>query len=407
MRLRATTAGLIIGAVTALLITHGPDPSPATVTRPDQVDTNAPTTNPPQSPSQRHEPTNGHAESCVSVAVNSLDPAGLAKQVFLVGASAAAGRSGLAAQQGLGGFLLTGRGSAGVAATARFTGTLMDDPPRIKPLIAVDQEGGAVQALSGPGFSRIPAAETQGTWPADELRASAGQWGSELAKAGVSIDLAPVVDLVPADRLTTNKPIGAVHRQLGSDPGSVVTAAKAISAGLRSAGIGVVYKHFPGLGMVAGNTDYSREVTDSTTQPGSESVDVYRQLLSEGGASVMISTAFYAKLDARQPAAFSKAVVTQLLREDLKFDGVVISDDLADARQVQDVPVRDRAVRFLSAGGDLVIATNPQAADAMYAQVMATATADHAFALRLRESAQRVLTLKASLHLLDCRAFTG
>jgi beta-N-acetylhexosaminidase len=97
----------------------------------------------------------------------------------------------------------------------------------------------------------------------------------------------------------------------------------------------------------------------------------------------------------------------RLLREDLKFDGVVISDDLANARQVQDVPVRDRAVRFLSAGGDLVITTNPQAADAMYAQVIATATAEGPFALRLRESTQRVLALNASLGLLDCRAFTG
>jgi beta-N-acetylhexosaminidase len=363
----------------------------------------------PWFPSWRHELLGGNAESCAAAAAKSLDDTALVKQLFMVGTSAAAGRSGLAAQPGVGGFLLTGRSSAGVSATAKFTSALSAGMPdsRIKPIVAVDQEGGAVQALTGTGFSRIPAAEVQGTWSAGRLRDSAEKWGSELASAGVSVNLAPVVDLVAADRLKVNMPIGVFHRQLATDPAGVVSSAKAITAGMTSGGLGVVYKHFPGLGAVVENTDYSRRVTDPTTDAASESVNIYRQLLPASGASVMLSTAVYSKLDPNDLAAFSRIVVQRLLREDLHFGGVVISDDLADADQVENVPVKDRAVRLLSAGADLVTAADPRIAAAMFLGVVAAADADANLSAHVRESALRVLTLKASLGLLDCQALTG
>jgi beta-N-acetylhexosaminidase len=359
---------------------------------------------PGQRPPWHHELLGGNAESCASAAAHTLDLSALAWQLFLIGTPSAAKQVALSAPQA-GGFLLTGRSSAGVSGIARVTAALSNGgPAHVKPLLAVDQEGGSVQALRGPGFSRIPPATVQGSWPADGLRAAAQRWGSELAQAGISLDLGPVVDVVPPGRVETNAPIGALNRQLGSDAPTIVTAAKSITAGLRNAGVGVVYKHFPGLGMVSGNTDYRQGVVDSVTGADSPSVAVYRQALPASGASVMISTAVYSRLDRQQPAAFSRTVITQLLRSELGFGGVVISDDLANADQVRDVPVPDRAMRFLSAGGDLVIAADPRLGKAMYQQVAAAAARDPGFAGRVRESAIRVLALKASLGLVDCRA---
>ncbi|MET8848672.1 glycoside hydrolase family 3 N-terminal domain-containing protein [Amycolatopsis sp. NPDC004625] len=405
MRYRSFAALVFVAGVAALVAArptnHGQEPPPRSGT-PDAT-TTAPAAA-GQRPPWHHELLGGNAESCASAAARTLDPPALAWQLFLVGTPLGAKPPALPAP-GAGGFLLTGRSSAGVDEVARSTAVLSNGgPAHIRPLVAVDQEGGSVQALRGPGFSRIPPATVQGGRPGDDLRAAAQRWGTELARAGVSLDLGPVVDVVPADRAKANAPIGALNRQLGADVPTVVAAAKSITSGLRGAGIGVVYKHFPGLGTVTANTDFRPGVVDPGTGADSPSVDVYRQALPASGASVMISTAVYSRLD-RQPAAFSRTVVTRLLRSELAFGGVVISDDLANADQVRDVPAPDRAMRFLSAGGDLVIAADPRIGQAMYQQVAATAAKDPRFAEQVRASAVRVLTLKASLGLVDCRVW--
>ncbi|MEV4054291.1 glycoside hydrolase family 3 N-terminal domain-containing protein [Amycolatopsis sp. NPDC049688] len=404
MRSRSFAVLVFVAGVAALVVArpanHGQDP-PAR--------SGAPAATAPAAPAQRppwhHELPGGNAESCASAAARTLDPPTLAWQLFLIGTPAGVPQP---AAPGAGGFLLTGRSSAGVDAIARSTAALSGgSPAHIRPLVAVDQEGGSVQALRGPGFSRIPPATVQGGWPADGLRAAARRWGTELARAGVSLDLGPVVDVVPAGRAQANAPIGALNRQLGSDVPTVVAAAKSITSGLRDAGIGVVYKHFPGLGTVSANTDFRPGVVDPGTGADSPSVDVYRQALPASGASVMVSTAVYSRLDRQQPAAFSATVVGRLLRSEIAFGGVVLSDDLANADQVRSVPAPDRAMRFLSAGGDLVIAADPRIGKAMYQQVAAAAAKDPRFAAQVRTSALRVLALKASLGLVDCRAFAG
>ncbi|MFF1608257.1 glycoside hydrolase family 3 N-terminal domain-containing protein [Amycolatopsis sp. NPDC058278] len=405
MRYRSIAALAFVVGVAALVAArptnHGQEP-PVQSGRPDVTATSPAAAG--QRPPWHHELLGGNAEYCASAAARTLDLPTLTWQLFLIGTPLGAKQPAMP-EPGAGGFLLTGRSSAGVNEIARSTAALSDgSPTHIRPLVAVDQEGGSVQALRGPGFSLIPPATVQGSWPGGDLRAAARRWGTELAQAGVSLDLGPVVDVVPADRAKANAPIGALNRQLGSDVPTIVTAAKAISSGLRSAGVGVVYKHFPGLGMVSANTDYRPDVVDPVTGTDSPSVEVYRQALSASDASVMVSTAVYSRLDRQQPAAFSKPVVTRLLRSELTFGGVVISDDLANANQVCGVPAPDRAMRFLSAGGDLVIAADPRIGKAMHQQVALTAAEDPRFAEQVRASALRVLALKASLGLIDCRA---
>jgi beta-N-acetylhexosaminidase len=114
----------------------------------------------------------------------------------------------------------------------------------------------------------------------------------------------------------------------------------------------------------------------------------------------MISTAAYARIDPGVPAAFSPRIVTGLLRGRLGFRGVVISDDLGQAAQVADVSIGQRAVRFVQAGGDIVLTVNATQAAAMTSALLARAKRDPAFRQLVDFAALRVLREKAALGLL-------
>lgn len=311
----------------------------------------------------------------------------------------------LVSQRHVGNVFLHGRSSAGVTAvravvddvTSLATAATTHGTPM---LVAVDQEGGRVQSLTGPGFSTIPSAAQQATLAPDELRARARQWGDELAAAGVSLDLAPVMDLVPASSAAANPPIGALDRGYGATAASVTSHAGAFLEGMRAAGVGVSIKHFPGLGRVTANPDATAGVTDTLTSADDESVGVFRSGIAAGADTVLMSTAVYSLLDPSAPAAFSPAVVTGLLRGTLGFDGVVITDDLSGAEQVAAWSPGDRAIDAIAAGCDLVLfSKEPQVAPAAVEAVVARASSDPAFAARVDESARRVLALKAALEL--------
>lgn len=306
----------------------------------------------------------------------------------------------------VGNAMLTGRSSAGVAATARVSASLQrratDDATAAVPLlIATDQEGGAVQVLSGSGLSDIPAALTQGGWSAGLLQSRARTWAGQLRAAGVRVDLAPVADTVPAGTASSNPPIGRFDRQFGSDTGAVAEDVVAFVRGMGQAGVVTTPKHFPGLGRVRGNTDTTAGVTDDVTTRTSSYLDPWKRAIGAGAQVVMVSTAIYSRLDPGRPAAFSRPVVTGLLRDDLGFDGVVISDDLGRAAQVQRWSPGSRAVQMIQAGGDLVLTVDPSQAAPMVQALLAQARADAAFRAQVRTSALRVLRLKASLGLLS------
>jgi beta-N-acetylhexosaminidase len=117
----------------------------------------------------------------------------------------------------------------------------------------------------------------------------------------------------------------------------------------------------------------------------------------------MMSTARYTRLDAARPAAFSPYVIETLLRRDLGFRGVVVSDDLANARQVARWPYGERAVRFIGAGGNLVLTVNPATLPAMYDAVLTRARRDAWFRGKVTASALKVLQAKQGQHLLGRR----
>ena len=264
-------------------------------------------------------------------------------------------------------------------------------------LVATDQEGGAVQVLQGPGFSRMPSALDQSAMSEADLESSATGWGRQLASVGVNLNLAPVMDLVDGDP-AANPPIGKWGREYGSGVDQVVAHANAFSRGMRNAGVAVAVKHFPGLGRVTGNTDTTSGVTDTVTTRDDASVGVFARGIEDGAEMVMMSTAVYERIDPDAPAAFSSVVVGDLLRGDLGFDGVVITDDVSAAAQVQAWTPGERAVRAIGAGCDIVLvsAAPEQTAD-MVDAVVARARQDPAFAEKVRAAATRVLSLKSSL----------
>jgi beta-N-acetylhexosaminidase len=302
--------------------------------------------------------------------------------------------------------ILLGNSTAGSAATKQVVGAVRDAtrrPEGVRTLLAADQEGGLVQRLQGRGFADIPSAARQASLSDAQLTADATRWGRQLEEAGINANLAPVADVVPADLGDRNAPIGRLDRGYGSAPRTVAAKATAFVEGMDRAGIATAAKHFPGLGRVRGNTDYARRVVDSQTTRRDPALAPFAATVEAGVDMVMVSSAFYARIDPDRRAAHSPVVIGQMLRGDLGFTGAVISDDLA-AAAMEDLPPAERALRFVGAGGDLLIVGDPRLARAMAEALRRRAANDDAFAERVGQSATRVVSLKARRGLASCAA---
>ena len=305
----------------------------------------------------------------------------------------------------VGNIFIAGRTTAGSQATQKvissFTSKVGPATTHATPmLVATDQEGGEVQVLAGSGFSDIPSALDQSAQPRDQLVASARTWGKELADVGVNMNLAPVADLVDIARPASNEPIGRWGREYGHDAATVSSQAGAFAEGMQASKVIPTYKHFPGLGRVKDNTDTSAGVVDSTTTRSADTAVsvIFGAAIAAGAPVIMVSSATYSLIDPSAPAVFSSTIVTDMLRREMGFSGVVITDDVSAAVQVQDVSAGDRAVRAIRAGCDIVLASaDPTVAADMVKALIATARSDPAFAARVDESATRVLNLKKSL----------
>ena len=298
--------------------------------------------------------------------------------------------------------VLLGNSTAGAAAIT----TVVDDvaalgTAAVPVLVAVDQEGGRVQRLKGPGFSDIPAAVDQATLPEGGLRDAALGWGEELAAVGIHYNLAPVADVVPEGKASSNAPIGALKRNYGNDRERTARGVTEFVEGMTEAGLATSLKHFPGLGKVTENTDFGA-AKDTDVVPGDEDWSVFTAGIAAGASSVMVSSGVFENLDPKNEGVFSSVIVTDFLRGELGFDKVVIADDLGAAVAVKDIPAAERGTRFIRAGGDLAINADPGLLGGMVADTLSAAETDAAFAAQVAESAARVLGMKASVGLLEC-----
>lgn len=305
----------------------------------------------------------------------------------------------------VGGIFLAGRSTASAASLRQAIGQLQDASRQAAGLalqIGIDQEGGQVQTLKGADFPAIPSALSQGRLDRGTLSDRTGEWATRLKGIGVTIDLAPVADVVPADVGKANPPIGGFDRQYGSTPDPVAADVATVVTAVQGAGVLTTLKHFPGLGRVRVNTDTSTGARDDLTTAGDPSLKPFSSGIAAGSAAVMISSATYPKLDAANVAAFSAPIVTDLLRGRLGFTGLVLSDDLGAAVAVGSVPVGQRAVRFVQAGGDMVLSVRPTDAGPMSEALVAAAKANPSFAARISESATRVVQSKIRAGLAGC-----
>ena len=330
-------------------------------------------------------------------------------QLFLVGVASDAATSNVVAavdDYHFGSVLLTqtsapvstlATDTAGIQAlaTAQATGG-------VRFLVAANQEGGEIQQLSGSGFSTMPSELVQGQLPLAAERTDAEQWGSELKAAGVNLDLAPVMDVVPQATASTNAPIGELDREFGYDPVTNGTHGAAFIEGMAQAGVAATAKHFPGLGRVAGNTDFTSGVTDTVTTPDDPYLGSFQDAINAGVPFVMIALALYTKIDPAHFAVFSPTVIQTILRQRMGFTGVVVSDDLGEAAQVQDMTDGQRAVDFLNAGGDLITSQVIPPAEAMATTVLADANSSASFRGEVTAAVMKILAAKQALGLLSC-----
>jgi len=310
------------------------------------------------------------------------------------------------ARQHVGSVILTGRSHAGATATRAVTRRLQAAATTaatggVPLVVSADQEGGNVQVLQGPGFSRMPTALTQGGWTPAALKHSSSVWGRQLAGAGVNLNLAPVMDTVPsAAAARTNPPIGYYRREFGYTPATVASHGTAFIAGMASSRVATAVKHFPGLGRVRANTDTSAGVTDTVTTAHDAYLAPFAAGVRAGTLFLMPSTAYYSRIDPRHPAAFSATVLQGLVRRQLGFRGVIVSDDLGSAKQVARWTPGQRATSFIGAGGDMVLTVDASVIPAMVQAVTARMAISPAFARKVDAAALRVLTAKQRMGLL-------
>jgi beta-N-acetylhexosaminidase len=360
-------------------------------------------------PASTLSPAPSATASCAQRVFSSMTEAQRVGQLFLVGVPSDAATSQVVAavdDYHFGSVLLAetsasvstlASGTAGIQALATKQAT-----GGVRFLVAANQEGGEIQQLSGSGFSAMPSELVQGQSSLSAERTSAAQWGSELKAAGVNLDLAPVMDVVPQATASSNAPIGQLDREFGYDPVTNGTHGVAFIEGMAQAGVATTAKHFPGLGRVAGNTDFTSGVTDTVTTPDDPNLGSFKDAVNAGVPFVMIALALYTQIDPAHFAVFSPTVIQTMLRQRMGFSGVVMSDDLGEAAQVQDMSDGARAVDFINAGGDLITSQVIAPAESMAAAVLADANSSASFRGEVSAAVMKILEAKQALGLLPC-----
>jgi beta-N-acetylhexosaminidase len=234
------------------------------------------------------------------------------------------------------------------------------------------------------------------------LQQQAAVWGRELRSAGFNLNLAPVMDVVPAGTADENQPIGMIQREFGSTPATVAAHGVAFIRGMQEAGVATTAKHFPGLGRVLGNTDFTSGVVDSVTGPHDPYLRSFQAAIDTGVPFVLVALATYTRIDADHLAVFSPEVMRVILRQQMHFSGVIVSDDLGAATAVADLSPGVRGIDFLTAGGDLITSQSLPAAAAMDVAIRARLSADPAFRALVNSAVMRVLSAKQAYGLLPC-----
>lgn len=281
-----------------------------------------------------------------------------------------------------------------------LTTALQTAAPDLPLLIAIDQEGGRVARLGEiNGFDASISAQILGKQ--DDIEATRSQadgMAQSLAEMGINLNLAPVVDL----NLNPASPIiGGVGRSFSADPEVVTRHARAFVEAHHAQGVGCVLKHFPGHGSGAGDTHWGQvDITDTWQE---DELAPYGALADEGLADVvMVGHLFHRDLDPDHPASLSRPIIDDLLRGELGFGGVVMTDDLQMRAITDNYTFEESVALAVEAGADILLFSQYR----LGGENLVEKAVDHLSALvaageidvaRINASYGRILALKAGL----------
>ena len=308
--------------------------------------------------------------------------------VDLLGTDVSAEEINILQHQNVGALILFSRNFINPVQLKKLIATVRDIRPDI--FIAVDHEGGIVQRFQRHGFRSLPAARVYGD--VYDLNAEAGirlaeQYGqimaNDLLAYGIDLSLAPVLDIHGISSV-----IAGLDRAFHRDPAVVVSLATAFIRGMNQAGMPAVGKHFPGHGSVASDSHVSHPVLDTPMDIlRARDLKPFIELISTKSlAAVMPAHVTYTAIDPEQPSGFSKICLQDLLRDELHFNGLVLSDCLGMAgADIGDM--HTRANQALEAGCDMLIVCNQSRA--LLSEILQTLTV-----VQTPASAERIATFK-------------
>jgi beta-N-acetylhexosaminidase len=273
-----------------------------------------------------------------------------------------------------------------------------DDPDSVPLWLSVDQEGGKVSRMPAE-FAKFPTArQIAGNGDTGYTRAVGQALGAELGSLGFNMDFAPVLDI---NSNPSNPVIG--DRAFGSDADTVSAHGLAMMDGISSQGIASVAKHFPGHGDTSVDSHKNLPVVDKSLKEllGFELLP-FQEAISNDVDAIMVGHLLMTKLDNEHPASISKAVITDVLRGQLDYDGVVITDDMTMKGLTGGHDIGDAAVDAILAGGDILLVCHEYDLQKKVLDTVIERVKDGTIAQdRLDESVFRILSLKAEYALTD------
>ena len=308
---------------------------------------------------------------------------------------------------GAGGVLFFGNAKPPADLKQRIRSAVAHAPADVRPFVMADEEGGGIQRLAG-AVTDMPWPRTMArTMTATQVHDLAHAVGRQMAALGVGVDLAPVLDVDNRPGPSSSNPDG--ERSFSGHPHIAAKYGVAFMRGLRAAGELSVVKHFPGLGGSTANTDDAAAATLPISQLRHRDLVAFRAAIKAGARAVMIANATVPGLTQR-PASLSSAVIRGLLRKQLGFTGLVVTDSLSAGGIrpfAKSLPIA--AVRAISAGADVILygaALHPRkhapSVDHFGAIVQAIVDAVHDGHLKPRTVNAAVLKVLAAKHASLC-----
>ena len=264
-------------------------------------------------------------------------------------------------------------------------------PEDLPPLIGVDQEGGRVTRFGLPVLQLPPMRAFGRLADASLVESAARALGAELAALGFTMDFAPVLDV---DTCPKNPIIG--DRAFSSDPALVRDLGAAYARGLELGGVMACGKHFPGHGDTTVDSHYDLpRVEQPRERLHAVELVPFRDLRAGVCSALMTAHVVYPSLDPDQPATLSRRIAHDLLRGELGWDGLVVSDDLEMKAIADRMPIEESSVQAVRAGCDvLLVCASEELQARAHAALVREAEKDDAFRSQILASATRGLVAR-------------